>query len=370
MEISLEQLKWYGRTLDIDGCRYFDYSASGFEFCFTGKKASCTIYSDSPYYDENTKAVVGLYVTELSSPADYKGQSYWENFPSELTKRFILTEEKNNITLFESSEEKTVLIRVLKLSEVNFGSAGIKNIEIEGKLNIPQGGYLNQNDTKALKVEIIGDSITCGYGIEGIFNKDGFTTKQERADLAYGFLTMKELGAEFQECCWSGIGIISKYVDASIEIPDTSVVMPSVWPYTDKSLSLRKGLEPQIWDEKRFSPDLVIVHLGTNDASYVRKVEGRRQAYISGLQQFLEAIHRRSPSAKLLCCLGVMGQDLCTAQEEAVKLFSKDFKTVPVKVVKFPVHDENVDGVAADWHPNKASHLKISKILAKAIKEW
>ena len=48
MEISLEQLKWYGRTLDLDGCRYFDYSASGFEFCFTGKKASCTNYSDSP----------------------------------------------------------------------------------------------------------------------------------------------------------------------------------------------------------------------------------------------------------------------------------------------------------------------------------
>lgn len=365
MKLKLDNLKWYGRNLDFEGIRYFDYSASGFEFCFTGKKASCKIFSDSNYFDDNTKGVVGIFISELNSENDYEGSSYWENFPDEMSKKIILTEKINDVILFESESEKTVIIRVIKISEVNFGSAGIQEVEIDGKQILPK-----KMQNSALKVEIIGDSITCGYGIEGVYLKDGFTTKQERADKAYGFLAMKMLNAEFQECCWSGIGIISKYVEESVEIPDTSVVMPSIWPYKDKSLSLRLGIEPEIWDETQFSPDLVIINLGTNDASFVRDVEGRRISYVSGLRQFLEAIHRRSPKAKILVCLGVMGQQLCDSQTEAVNLFSGDFKKVPVKVIKFPVHDEKIDGVACDWHPNAKTHQKMAIQLVESIKNW
>jgi len=363
MKLSIDNLKWYGRHLDHNSIRYFGFSASGFEFCFTGKKAVCTVYSDPELFEDTNKGVIGVYVTELSSPAEYKGASYWENFPEDMSQRVILTEKENTVTLFESSEEKTVLIRVLKISEVNFGTAGIKEVEIDGKQNLPTATTNN-----AMKVEIIGDSITCGYGIEGTYMVDGFTTKQERADKAYGFLTMKVLGAEFQECCWSGIGVISKYVDPDVNVPDTTVVMPSIWPYTDKSLSLRLGIEPEVWDESKFSPDLVILHLGTNDASFVRDVEERRLAYVSGVRQFLEAIHRRSPKAKLLVCLGVMGELLCDSQAEAVKLFSQDFKDVPVKVVRFPMQDEATEGVAADWHPKAETHQRVAKQLVDAIK--
>ncbi|MCR4734349.1 MAG: hypothetical protein K5829_05035 [Treponema sp.] len=363
MKVTAKDVKWYGRYSDIDGIRYFDYSASGFEFCFTGKKALANIVSDPELFDDNTKGVIGLYVSELTSPDDYKGQSFWENFPEDLTQRFVLTEKENECLLFESDVEKTVLIRVLKLSEVNFASAGFKSLEIDGSL------ISRKESSKAAKIEIIGDSITCGYGIEGVFEKDTFTTKQQRADKSYAFLTAKKLGAEFNLVSWSGIGIISKYVDASIEEPDTEVVMPSVWPYTDKSLALRRGLEPAVWNESWFSPDIVVIHLGTNDASYVRKVEGRRKAYVSGLRQFLEAVHRRSPKAKICCCLGVMGQDLCDSVEEAVNQFKGDFKNVDVKAVKFPVQLDE-DGIGADWHPSAKTHEKMSIQLADFLKVW
>ncbi|MCQ2592379.1 MAG: GDSL-type esterase/lipase family protein [Treponema sp.] len=360
---DFDNLKWYGRYLDYENARFFDFSASGFEFCFTGKKATALILSDSPNHGDANKGVIGVYVSELSSAEEYKGESLWENFPEDLTNRFILTEKENNLVLFESEKEKTVLIRVLKLSEVNFGSAGLKELVVDGTL------ITKKTESKAKKIEVIGDSITCGYGIEGVWEKDTFTTKQQRADKAYAFLTAKKLGADFQLCSWSGIGIISKYVDPSVELPDTTVVMPSVWPYIDKSLSLRLGIEPEVWDEKRFSPDIVIVHLGTNDASFVRKVEERRLAYVSGLRQFLEAIHRRSPKAKICCCLGVMGQDLCDSVSEAVELFNKDFSKVATKVVKFPVQLEE-DGIAADWHPSAKTHEKVALQLSEALKEW
>ena len=55
MKVNTNDLKWYGRYSDLDGIRYFDYSASGFEFCFTGKKAVVTILSDPELFDDNTK---------------------------------------------------------------------------------------------------------------------------------------------------------------------------------------------------------------------------------------------------------------------------------------------------------------------------
>ncbi|MCQ2575620.1 MAG: GDSL-type esterase/lipase family protein [Treponema sp.] len=357
MKITADKLMWYGRNLDYEGIRYFDYSSSGFCFVFKGTKAVATILSDPEKWDEKNKGVIGVYVTEGT-------ETNWNSMPEEPAKRITLTENSNECVLFESKEEKTVCVRVLKISEAAFGYAGLKNLEIEGTF------IETSKPEYSLKMEVIGDSITCGYGIEGVWEKDTFTTQTERADKSYAFLTAKALNAELQCCSWSGIGIISNYVDpATVNLPDTHWLMPANWPYTDKSLSLRLGLIPEVWDESKFSPDLVVIHLGTNDTSWVRGIEDRRLAYVSGLRQLMEAVYRRSPKAKILCCLGVMGQDLCDSVEEAVNQFHTDFPVVPVKTVKFPVQSE-ADGIAADWHPSAKTHQKVAAQLSAAIKNW
>lgn len=368
MNVNIKNLKWYGRFFDSDNkaenIRFFNYSASGFEFCFTGTKATATIVSDSQNWDETTFGVLGVYISELNNPSEYKSNSFWSYQPESLSKKLVLSEQTNICTLFEAPEEKTVVIKVIKLSEAAFGYAGLKSIDIDGKQN-----FSSSSDINPLKLEIIGDSITCGYGIEGVYMKDVFSTKQERADLSYAFLTAKALNADFQCCSWSGIGLISKYVDPSINIPETSISMPLLWPYTDRSAQLRLNIEPSIWDESQFSPDIAIIHLGTNDSSFVRKLEDRRLLYVHALRCFIEQVHRRSPKAKICCCLGAMGQDLCKSVEEAVSLFNKDFPSVPTKTVKFPVQKDE-DGIATDWHPSAATHKKIANQLSEALKNW
>ena len=370
---SFNTLKWYGRTLDHEQVRYFDYSSSGFEFCFTGTKAVVNIASDSQNFDDTTKGVLAVYIKEISSPDEYTASSYWEHFPQTEPTKIFLTNSQNIRTLYESKEIKTVVVKVIKISEAAFGCAGLKALEIEGVLHSPH--LLNESEQTAknaqpVKIEFIGDSITCGYGIEGVWEKDTFTTKKERADKSYAFLTARLLNADFHCCSWSGIGIISNYVDpATVNLPETNWLMPALWPYTDKSLSLRLGIEPEVWDESKFSPDIVVINLGTNDTSWVRSIEDRRLSYVSGLRQLIEAVHRRSPKAKICCCLGIMGQELCPSVQEAVKLFSKDFPKVTIKTVTFPVQDE-ADGIAIDWHPSAASHKKAATLLAAALKDW
>lgn len=394
--VSVDDLIWFGRNLDHKGVRYFDYSASGFEFCFTGKKAIADILSDSDKWKKNNQAVIGVFVKEIKNGKSFKGDSFWEVDDEEPAQRIFLNKPENQVILFDSPVEKTVIIKVLKLSEVAFGYAGLKSLKINGVLNkgksVPEktnagsgksvlekintGGSksLSGKNTfstlsKKLKIEFIGDSITCGYGIEGIHEKDVFKTSQERADKSYAFLTARKLNAEFNFVSWSGIGLISKYVDESVDVPDTSITMPLLWPYTDKSLSLRLGLKPELWDETRFSPDIVVINLGTNDASFVRGKENRRLLYVNALRVFIEQVHARSPKAKICCCLGVMGQDLCKSVKDAVNLFKKDFPGVKIIDVKLPLQNEEKDGVGTDWHPSYKSHKKTADFLVKKLSE-
>ena len=356
--IEKENLIWCGRYLDHNGIRYFDYSASGFCFVMKGKRAETVILSDPDSWDEANKGVLGIFVTEGSDTSIAA-------IPEEPTARITLTQRENHIVLFDSPVEKTVTVRVMKFSEAAFGYAGFTSLELEGDLLSSPESPATESQ---LKLEFIGDSITCGYGIEGVWEKDTFTTQQERPDKAYAFLTAKALGAQVQLCSWSGIGLISNYVDPeTIMLPDTHWLMQANWPYTDKSLSLRLGIEPEVWDGAGYEPDIVVIHLGTNDISWVRGMEERRLEYTAQLRQLIEAVHRRSPRAKICCCLGIMGEQLNASVEEAVNLFKKDFPNVAAKAVLFTQQLEE-DGIAADWHPSAVTHKKAAELLAEALR--
>ena len=354
-KINNNELNWSGRYLDHEGIRYFDYSASGFCFVMTGKRAEALVLSDPDSWNEANKGVLGIFVTEGSDTSIGA-------IPEEPTLRVTLNERENHIVLFDSPVEKTVTIRVMKFSECAFGYAGLKSLEIDGTM-VSTG-----STTVPLKLEFIGDSITCGYGIEGVWEKDTFTTQQERPDKAYAFLTAKALGAQVQLCSWSGIGLISNYVDPeTIMLPDTHWLMQANWPYTDKSLALRLGIEPEVWDANKYQPDIVVIHLGTNDISWVRGMEERRLEYTAQLRHLIEAVHRRSPKAKICCCLGIMGEALNDSVKEAVELFKKDFPAVTAKALLFTQQLES-DGIAADWHPSATTHKKAAELLVKELR--
>jgi len=366
MNVNKEDLIWSGRYLDHEGLRYFDYSASGFCFVMKGRRAETVILSDPEAWNEANKAVLGIFITEGSDTSIVA-------IPEEPTSRVTLTERENHIVLFDSPVEKTVTVRVMKFSECAFGYAGLKSLEIDGELepaatSVPEALEGPGQKTETLKLEFIGDSITCGYGIEGLWEKDTFTTQQERPDKAYAFLTAKALGADLQLCSWSGIGLISNYVDPeTIMLPDTHWLMQANWPYTDKSLSLRLGIEPEVWDASRYQPDIVVIHLGTNDISWVRGMEERRLEYVAQLRHLIEAVHRRSPRAKICCCLGIMGEALNASVKEAVELFKKDFPAVTAKAVLFSQQLE-ADGIGADWHPSPVTHKKAAELLVKELR--
>ena len=115
--------------------------------------------------------------------------------------------------------------------------------------------------------------------------------------------------------------------------------------------------------------DFVIINLGTNDQSWTRDKEERTLTFINLYRGLLEEVHRRSPDAKIICCLGVMGQLLCPAVETAVEKFKAEFPSAQIKTLVFPVQDEK-DGIAADWHPSAATHEKMAVQFSEFIRKF
>jgi lysophospholipase L1-like esterase len=110
------------------------------------------------------------------------------------------------------------------------------------------------------RIEIIGDSISCGSGDEAANNSaecsDNYGLAYENANVSYGAVLARNLAADYHITAVSGIGTIRNY-----NCSDQNT-MPVVYD----RMFLEQASSPA-WDTSKFQPDAIIVALGTNDFS-------------------------------------------------------------------------------------------------------
>lgn len=350
MEVSFkateDKVRVLGRTRVLEDIRYMDYSCSGIEFEFLGTKASVKLCSDRAKWEDNLKAWIAVFIDDESKPS----------------KRMPLEKDEAIYDIYESNELRRVKIRLMKISESAFAKVGIKEILVEGNEDI------HPTAPKERRIEFIGDSITCGYGIEGLWNVDTFNTTQENPWEAYAAKTAHHFNADFNCVSWSGIGVISSWTDE--DVPNTKEwLMPNLYKYTDAALDKSFGMdEYEIWDNHKFHPDLVVINLGTNDASYTKTIKERMDQFSEGYYKFLQQVRRRNPNSHIICTLGAMGHELCPAVKAAVDKFKMDTEDEKIHTMFFQVQLES-DGIGSDWHPSLKTQDKMSQKLIDKVKE-
>jgi len=272
-----------------------------------------------------------------------------------------LDSDEDIYKIYESDTVRKVKLRLVKMSDVAFTKVGIKEIIIEGE----EG--LRPTDSKERRIEFIGDSITCGYGIEGIFNTDVFNTTQENPLEAYAAKTARHFNADFNCVSWSGIGVISSWTED--DVPSTGWLMPMLYRHTDAALDNDLGKsEFEIWDNNVFKPQLIVINLGTNDASYTKDIKERIDEFVVGYYKLLEQVRNCNLKAEIICTLGAMGQGLCPAVETAVNKFKTATNDDKIHMQFFEVQLES-DGIGSDWHLSLKTHNKMSKMLISKIEE-
>lgn len=345
-----------GRTTLLDGVLYLGFSGSYIEFVVTGKLLSVDFVSDEPVMREDKNS-------------EYYCPGYPYSDDTLLGQVMILLDGKqlDRFALNESRVSKSYLleagsheVKIIKMNEAAFGLVGIEAIDTEGEI-IP-------SEKSERRIEFIGDSITCGYGVEGILDKDVFCTEQENPTKAYAILTANRLSADYQLVSWSGIGIITNWVPETVNEPLEEILMPWLYPYRDRRLCERKNLPLEEWDFSEYVPDVIVIYLGTNDASYVRSIPERQEYFGGKYGEFLEYVHEKNKKSAILGILGTMDGSLIDEERRRFELFNSKYPDVKAEFMALPLQN-NEDGIGTDSHPSAVTHQKASELVASKIKE-
>ncbi|WNS46022.1 SGNH/GDSL hydrolase family protein [Paenibacillus sp. MMS20-IR301] len=340
-----EYVKVIGRTHFYNGVRWLALSGGGVEFSFYGTKAEITLAGDSIALSGNNQARVGIFVNG-------------ERVIDQQVKQQLTT-----YTVFASDTEQQVTVKVIKLSEAAMSTLGIQEIAVQAADGIKPAPSL------AHAIEFIGDSITCGYGVDDEYELHSFSTATEDVTKAYAYLAAEQLQADYSMVSYSGYGIITGYTENDQKL--LTHLLPEYYEKAGKSEGrFADTLLPQeiSWDFSKFMPELIVINLGTNDDSYTKEDPARQQEYAEAYAVFLGTVRRHNPQAQILCTLGIMGGRLYPYVEQAVSRHIQETGDSKVTSMRF---DEQLaaDGYAADFHPSQATHRKAAGKLAAHIQE-
>ncbi|HUG10601.1 MAG TPA: SGNH/GDSL hydrolase family protein [Opitutaceae bacterium] len=254
-------------------------------------------------------------------------------------KKFRLNASDGFYAVVEGLDEGEHTVEVVRVTECNFGLTHFRGFALDrGAEVLPWPGAHDR------KIEFIGDSITCGYGVEVDDPNLHFEPATENFCLGYSALTARQLDADYLVVARSGIGMVRNF-DGPRDGSDGT--MPQVYPHT---FFLRPDSD---WDHRRFTPDVVCLNLGTNDFSTTGvNVEKLVAAYT----KFLALLLERYPDAKIVLVQGPMenSEELRAALNEAIK---RQGEAASNRVHRFALSPQGALGYGADYHPNRAQSV-------------
>ena len=388
---NTDNVKPLGRTCFVEDTLWMAFSGTGAAFTFRGTKAVVTLLGDNTAVPVEGKgdlansdastlngsetakkdAATVDAQPEINTTAhqDTASQSEGEDVQTRIAiyvngKRIVddmMDAPKKEYLVFESEQAEDCLVEVVKLSETAMSTVGIQAIAVEAEDGI------HPAPDKAHYVEIIGDSITCGYGVDDECEEHHFSTKTEDVTRGYAWRTVKTLDVDYSLVCISGYGLVSGYVgEGEPKKPEQTLQQ-----YYDKlgfsygEYLGRKAAETK-WDFV-LQPELVVINLGTNDDSYALDHPERQEEYRLAYIAFLKQVRSKNPGAKILCTLGIMGDRLFPFIEKAVEAYSGETGDTNVCTMRFTPQLLE-DGYVADYHPTEITHVKAAEKLTSEIK--
>jgi len=158
-------------------------------------------------------------------------------------------------------------------------------------------GLLTPDPLPALKLEFYGNSITCGFGIEG-----GTRPAADNSYKAYPAVTARELNAQYHTISYSGIGVVKSFPAYLIsDIYNKTIALPMYIPKPANNT----------WDFTRYIPNVVVVALGTNDYNLGLGAGTITTAtFITGYKSLVANLRTAYPNAQIVCTNSPMVTDV------------------------------------------------------------
>ena len=332
MEVFYDKLancfRVQGRCYVSDERLFLNASGGSLQGTFQGTELTFDVWSD--YVEKGRNAYVRVIVDGRS-------------------RRVRLPKGEKAITMRTSDGRHD--FEIVKLTESANNSFGIHSVRTDGE-------FLPWEKQYRPKIEFIGDSITTGFGVLAHDTYGEYKTKEQDFTKAFPYLVSKALDADYHVVAAGGWPIYkSKY--SPYAIPD----------YYDNVDLLRNTDK---YDFGSFTPDIVVITLGTNDFSYLadlppERMRAERDEVRRHYLTFLSKLLGLYPHAIFVLLYGFFDYlDLGILTEEVASAFRND------RISTLVTDSASSIGDVRAGHPGQKAHAiaarKLLSILGYGIK--
>jgi len=324
VDASDSRITWIGRTaFEYDGSVRFDW---------TGVYCRIRLKGDNLriYVSDSGRNFYNVYI---DTPMSSAPTSVWE----------IKGDTVFNLSLCKGKKIHNIVLQ--KRTEAEQGTTTFWRMETDGH-------FLQAEPYRSRQIEFIGDSYTCGYGIENCDSTDHFTPETENVCKSFVSLIAHRLKADYFVLAHSGMGIVRNY---NSKFPGWT--MPKRYQYRFDMDST-----DNVWyGHSEWQPDLIVIFLGGNDFScgVTPDYEAFKNAYIN----FLRSIY----ADNVLCCTKTRDTELSRYVERVV--YESGMRNVSFFACDFDEYTNHRKFLGADKHPDERAHKRLAAQLIPIIQE-
>lgn len=239
------------------------------------------------------------------------------------------------------------VVRLDRLTESQSGSSRFQGFFVG------EGGAALPAPVRPRRIEFIGDSHTVGYGVRSVSRDCTESQVHDLTDtsLTFGPILARRLDADYRIEAFSGRGVVRNYNGLAPGEP-LPVLFPRLIPGQD---------QPRVATDDGWSPDLLVIGLGTNDFSTPLKPDERwadeaalRKNYRERYVAFIEGLKLSRPKARVFLIAG--------------DTFAEDVAEVADRTGARAVRITGMDRSACHGHPSVADQIMMADRLEAAIK--
>ncbi len=255
---------------------------------------------------------------------------------------------KKKYEIFSSANREKHLFKIVKRTEGSYGIGIFNGIYIDN-----EGQILDLKKDYKYRFEFIGDSITCGYGVEATSPTTPNSRKYENFTKTYAYLLSEMLDAEYHVVAISGKGLVRNYGESSKYSNDPLPV------YYERTL---QSLPYNDWNFTSFIPDIVFIALGENDFSTEPVPDAEN--YYKEYKKFLTLIRKNYSDSKIVMICTISSRKIYKdTLKNTYDRLKKEFSGI--YYFEFPVVQN--DELGCDSHPNYIAQEKFAISLYKFL---
>lgn len=325
------RVTFVGRTAVEGTSVSFDWTATYFRVAFSGKSLTMKA-SDLKVGAADEAAAAKLhnyYAVWIDSPTNVEPHRIVEVKPGENIIELV------DPAYLKKSRRSVHEVVVQKRTEGEQGRTTIYEFATDGQ-------FMQAEPLRTRQLEFIGDSYTCGYGIDAPTKEEKFSPETENASRSYAAIVSRYFGADYIAVAHSGMGIARNY---NSKFPK--------WHMPDRYLQTfdMDSTQATRWNAAAyaFKPAMTVIYLGPNDFSV--SLQPKYENYRDNYYRLIKSIKANYGEEHPVLCVAAKSHEYLG---EYVRELAKNsgMKNVNYLVYCPAQHNHTNEDLGADVHPN------------------